>query len=258
MADSALTTKEYWAARIGGIRPHLVESNPFAAVLERWLPVNPEYTCVEVGAYPGSNLCWLAKRFRYRPTAIEYREDAEEMEALFRHNDVPGLTVLREDFLKVRGLAFDVVASFGFVEHFNDPGDIVARHAAMVKDGGFLVLAVPHFGGLQALIRRLVLRPQALRDMLAVHNREIMDLAALSGLVRALGLDVLHAGYAMGFRFWVPWDSPQVRPAARGVVRILNAIDGRWGASLPSCRLLSPMILTVSRKPRPAAGGSGR
>ncbi len=257
MAGSALTTKEYWAGRIGAVTPHAVVSNPFAGILERWLPVNPEYTCVEVGAYPGSNLCWLAKRFGYTPTAIEYRDDAGEMEALFRHNDVPGLTVLREDFLEVRGVAFDVVASFGFVEHFDAPEDIVARHAAMVKDGGYLVIAVPHFGGLQALFRRLLLRAEAVRDMLAVHNREIMNRAALAGILRALGLEVLHAGYAMGFRFWIPRDSPQVRPSARGVVRILNAIDRRWGASLPSCRLLSPMILTVSRKPR-AARGAGR
>ncbi len=258
MVNSALTTKEYWAARIGGIGAHAVESNPFAEILERWLPANPRYTCVEVGAYPGTNLCWLAKRFGYRPTAIEYREDAGEMEALFRSNGVQGLTILREDFLEVRGVAFDVVASFGFVEHFSDPGDILARHAAMVKSGGFLVIAVPHFGGLQALFRRLLLRPQAVRDMLAVHNREIMNVAALVSRLRALGLDVLHAGYAMGFRFWIPGDSPQVRPSARGVVRILNGIDRRWGPSLPSCRLLSPMILTVSRKPVAAAEGGDR
>lgn len=249
MADDALTSKAYWAARTGPMTPHAAAASPFADVLSRFLPADPSLSCVEVGAWPGTHLCWLARRFGYRPTAIEYRDDAGEMEALFRNNGVPGLTVIREDFRDVRGMTFDVVASFGFVEHFRDAEDVVARHAAMVRDGGYLVLSVPHFGGAQALFRRLLLRPEALREMLAVHNRAIMNLRALSAILRRLGLEILHGGYAMGFRFWVRPDSPQVRPSLRGAVRLLNRVERRYGDSLPSCRLLSPVILTVSRKP---------
>ncbi len=249
MADDALTTRAYWESRQPKAPPFTVAASPFADILERYLPADPGLTCVEIGAHPGANLCWLARRFGYRPTAIEYREDAEDMKALFLHNGVPGLAVIREDFRNVRGVAFDVVTSFGFVEHFRDAADVVARHAEMTNDGGYLVISVPHFGGLQSLSRRIVMRREALREMLAVHNRDIMNRDALSRVLRSLGLEVLFAGYAMGFRFWVPWDSPQVRPRLRGVARALNAIDRRFGRSLPSCRVLSPMILTVSRKP---------
>jgi 2-polyprenyl-3-methyl-5-hydroxy-6-metoxy-1,4-benzoquinol methylase len=258
MDADALTTKAYWAREGGKVKPVLVGANAFASVLERYLPVDPGLRCVEIGAYPGANLCYLAKRFGYRPTAIEYRDDADDIESLFAHNGVEDLTIIKKSFLDVVGLKFDVVASFGFVEHFRDYENVIFRHAEMVEEGGYLVISVPHLFGLQGLLRRILFREESLKSMVESHNLAIMNLAVMKRVLRAGGLEILFAGYAMGFRFWIPCDSPKIRNDMRWLASLVNKFDKRFGSRMPSCRFYSPMILTVSKKSEKGPRRPGR
>lgn len=249
MATDDLTDRDYWY-REGGRCPLVeVTGHPFATVLDRFLPVDPALTCAEIGAYPGTNLCHLARRFGYRATAIEFRKDARDIAELFAFNGLPAPEVLEVDLRDTEGLRFDVVASFGFAEHFRDFDAIVARHAGLVAPGGLLVLSVPHFEGFQGWARRATMTEAALAELRASHNMEAMRLGAVRRALRSAGMDVLYARHAMNARFWIPPDSPKIRPEARMRATALSWFDRTVGRWLPSCGLYSPMILTVSRKP---------
>lgn len=250
MADDALTSRAYWQKT--SVRPEPVEirSNPLGSVLERFLPADPSLSCAEVGAYPGGNLCWLARRFGYRATAIEYREDAADIAGLFAFNGLPPPEILVADFFSISGRAFDVVASLGFAEHFRDFGAVVARHADLVRPGGYLVLSVPHFWGYQGLVRKALFTKAALEELRATHNLDAMHLPRVREALRESGMEILYAGHRMNASLWFDPDSPKIRPGARAAARALSWLDRTVGRRLPSCFLYSPMILTVSRKPR--------
>lgn len=68
----------------------------------------------------------------------------------------PKLTLFNEDFLEwSTSERFDLVCSFGFIEHFNDWPAMIRRHAELVVEGRYLILTTPHFRNLQYALHRL-------------------------------------------------------------------------------------------------------
>lgn len=248
MRPEALTNRAYWQQQTAAFVPYQVRDNPFAKLFERYLPHDPSLQCVEIGAYPGGFLCYLAKRFGYQAAAIEYRPDADDIARFFTFNGLPPPHIINADFFDYVGPQFDIVCSFGFAEHFSNFPAVLAHHVRLVRPGGLLVLSMPHVRGYQGLIRRLVYTREAYEEMLETHNLEVMNLDVVKRNLSLAGLQILHASYAMGGHQWVRSTSPRVRPSARLLVDSLAWVDRHIGVHLPSSRWFSPMIFTVSRK----------
>lgn len=248
MECDRLTTKEYWTEQLSKFEPFDVIENDYDAILRQYLPVNPKFTCAEIGAYPGTNLCYLAKRFKYKPTAIEYRDDVNDIKMLFEHNGIPEIEIINKDFLELKGLKFDVVTSFGFIEHFSDCDAIIKQHVEMVRSGGYLVLAVPHFWGFQGLLRRVLLKKDAINDILSAHNLKIMKLSKINKTLRNnTTLNILFSEYVMGCQFWIRSDSIKIKPEMRWLARIIDVLGKKVLPNIRSCFLYSPMMLCIAK-----------
>jgi SAM-dependent methyltransferase len=248
LRPEALTTEDYWKRETKAFRPFIVTDSPFASVLARHLPTDPRLSCVEVGAYPGGHLCYLTKRFGYAPTAIDFREDVDDIARLFAFNSLPPPNIIKEDFLSYSGEKFDIVTSFGFVEHFTDPQRVIRKHTNITRPRGYVVITVPHFWGLQALFRHAVLSTEALDELYRTHNFDIMHLGALKTALRKSGLRILFGGHIMNCSFWISPDCSKVRPERRWLARTFRAFDRRLGSRLPSCFLWSPMVMVIGKK----------
>ena len=199
-----LTDKEYWEDRWDRVPlPTILESttrHPVARemlhVFESCLPKG-NLSAVEIGGAPGRHCAYLSKYHGYRPSIIEYSETGCRKT---RENfDLLGLDIeiyQRDFFADLSDLPrFDVVMSFGFMEHFSDLEDVFRRHVNLLRKGGFLVLGVPNFRG----IARKVLARTA-PDMLSRHNLEAMDLRNWDRLEATHGLTPLFKGYIGGFQ----------------------------------------------------------
>jgi len=248
MASNYLTDKKYWKKQISAFKPFEVTKNEFAPILQKYLPVDPDFTCTEVGAYPGANLCYMAKTFKYKPTAIEFRDDVHDIARLFEYNGISGLDIIKGDFLELSGLHFDVVSSFGFIEHFVDYETIIERHIEMVNPAGYLILSVPHFWGLQGILRRVLFNKSAMNELDRVHNHRIMKLSVLERYLKKSGLSILFSGYVMGCNFWIPADSHKIRPEMRWLAHLLAGLNKKILPNVPSNFLYSPMFLCVAQK----------
>ena len=250
MQYDPLTSREYWQSQETPFKPFIVTGNPFASLLQRYLPVNPNLQCVEVGAYPGGYLCYLSKQFGYSATAIEYRNNAGDIVKLFKYNNIAAPEIINTDFFKVERRLFDVVSSFGFAEHFADLQKVINQHVKLIKPGGFLVLTMPQLRGYQWLVRRLVYTREAWKELHSTHNVAVMRLGVVKRTLKNSGLVVKYAGYAMNAHLWIRADSPKVKDSLRWLVSIFTWLDRFVGKRLPSFILYSPMIFTVSIKPR--------
>jgi SAM-dependent methyltransferase len=247
METNCLTDKQFWMAQSSCFQPFMADRNEFAPILERYLPVNSVFTCAEIGAYPGAYLCYLSKRFQYQPTAIDFRDDIDHVSQLFEFNGVNGLTVINSDFFEVKNLQFDVVASFGFVEHFKNYQKVIKRHVEITKPGGYLIISVPHFWGMQGILRKMFFKKEAVEEIYRTHNLQIMHLNVLIKALKNLEVDILFANYAMGGDFWVPYNSPKVKSSYRGLLYFYNKMNELFFKKLPSSCLYSPVILTISK-----------
>ncbi len=244
-----LTSREDWHRESYG-RPLTGPESDFPDFLERCLPKRNDWTVLEVGACPGSQLLAIALSHGYRPVALDYLPAVRQMPAAFARFGVPDLEAIEADFLSFETpRRFNVVMSFGFVEHFAEPEDVIRRQWDLVAEGGYLVLGSPAFGALQLALRRLILKPEPLASTLRTHNARIMSAEALARVLgRFPGAEIVCAASAGQMRTWF---SPRDKDVRRGRIWLL----GLWHVLglIPkwlnwSSPLFSPMCLVIVRK----------
>lgn len=210
----------------------------------RHLPQGDGVSFLEVGCAPGKLLVEFCAPRGYEAYGIDYAADAGEIEEYLRGEGVRVGGVYREDFMKFDpGRRFDVVASFGFIEHFDDPGPVVDRHFDLVKPGGLVVITMPHFAGGQRALHWLLDRPNLKR-----HNTRCMNLPFLRAAAARNGAREVDVRYAGGhFDFWVASDRHWIvkgltwRAALqlRRAARLLPGENNRW---------FSPHLLAIYQR----------
>lgn len=251
-----LTSREDWQRESYG-RTLAGPESDFPELLERHLPKRDDWSVLEIGACPGSQLLAVALSHGYRPVALDYLPAVRQMPAAFARFGVPGLEVIEEDFLSFETpRRFNVVMSFGFVEHFAEPEAVIRRQWDLVAEGGYLVLGSPAFGGLQLALRRLVLKPGPLAATLRTHNVKIMSAEAMARVLgRFPGAEIVCAASAGRMGTWL---SPRDKDVRRGRVwilglwRVLGLIPKWLNWSSPR---FSPMCLVIARKSRDQSAG---
>lgn len=150
----------------------------------------------EVGCAPGRWLAFMAKEFGLNPNGIEYSEAG--MNATLENFKLLGVTpglVLTGNFFEVKlEKQFDVVMSFGFIEHFSEVDKVVELHLKWLKPGGILILGVPNFCGIYYYLQRIL-------DVkiLDKHNLSIMNHKYFSSLAERFGLKPVFLGYLGSF-----------------------------------------------------------
>lgn len=78
----------------------------------------PEFI-IEIGAYPGRHLAYLAAKYNLHPTALDYNSDRFKIEESFEVMGVSNYNITQADFLQHETTEkYDVLISNGFIEHF--------------------------------------------------------------------------------------------------------------------------------------------
>lgn len=168
----------------------------FLPILARGIAASGARNVVEVGCAPGRWLSYCARQHGLEVTGYESSPTgATKTRQNFAAQGVHG-AVLEEDFLTadLPHEAFDLVLSLGFIEHFDDPTNVVARHARLLRPGGVLLLEVPNLRGVTLALLRWTKSP-----LLDHHNLAVMAPRELDRLTGAAGLERLEVGYFGGF-----------------------------------------------------------
>jgi SAM-dependent methyltransferase len=243
--DNAITTREFWDAHAATAALSPDEPPVLADLFRRYLPAStrPGRRALEIGAYPGRFLYYLAANYGYEPFALDYCEAARALPSMFEAADAPKLTLFHEDFLQwSTNERFDLVYSFGFIEHFNDWPGMIRRHAELVAEGGYLFLTTPYFRKLQYALHWLLDTPN-----LRQHNIHAMDDRAWRQILASCGFEILTCGPYGTCEFWLDVDlvGPVRGPAGRAISRLSQALDRRL--NWPN-RLMSPFLVCVARR----------
>ena len=205
--------------------------------------VKPGAHYLEVGCAPGKLLAWVAAGLKARADGVDYSETGTaNCRILFK---ALGLDVglFQDDFFNnhLTPASYDVVSSFGFIEHFDDPRFAVAKHIELLKPGGVALIAVPNYGKLYGRLQRWFDAPN-----LALHNLDIMTPAALTALVERRP-DLTVKAYQHGsMSLWlVNLEKRWPRNLARLLQWTVNVVGLMQFFSIPA---LAPMLVLEVRR----------
>ena len=197
--DNKLTTKDFWVSPADVYRFSRHESHGIDTFIKKYIPQNKKGSCIEIGSYPGPHLTTFGD-LGYRLSGIDYHPDnIAGLPAWLNSQNYKIGDFVSSDFFEFEtNQKFDVVASFGFIEHFINYKEVMAKHASLVNDGRYLILTTPNFRG--AL--QLWLHKSFDQKNLTVHNIESMNPKTWKILQEESGFEVIYQGYFGGFWFW--------------------------------------------------------
>lgn len=217
----------------------------------------PDVHLVEVGCARSQALPVLAKSLGVSVAGIDYSPNGcEQTRIMMKREGVSGEVYCSDIFAIPDSLigSFDVVVSFGLIEHFSDTNEIVSALAKLLKPGGIILTSIPNMRGTTGFFQRVL-------------NRSIYDIhVPLSpSQVRiaheAAGLTVVECDYFLSTNYGVLNLGKTNRQsmgwwARKVILTILTRmsmaawlIERKFG-SLPSSRAFSPYINCIAVRPR--------
>jgi SAM-dependent methyltransferase len=229
------------------LAPEACELHP---LLSRYLPMGsadrpPEL--LEIGCYPGRFLYYFSKEFGYRVSGVDFLPETIELPARLAESGVKA-EVFVSDFFSFRpSKRYDIVFSYGFVEHFLNWREVLQRHLDLLKPGGTLIIEMPSYRYGQYWLRWLI-DP----NFAAGHYLEVMDPEIWREALKETGLEVLYCGYLLTFGIWIDTSSRAVKgrnKLARAIFLCAAAthkIIARLKINFPN-RYFSPYIAIIAK-----------
>jgi SAM-dependent methyltransferase len=145
--------------------------------------------------------------------------------------------------------AFDVVVSFGVLEHFKDTTACIAAFSKFLKPGGLLITNIPNLCGLNGLIQKMINRsifdihvPLDKKSLVRVHQINRLRIISCEYFL-SVNLGVLNIENLKGSPFYT---------GAAGLRSLINKVAWVCERAIPVFkpnRWSSPYINCVAIKP---------
>jgi glycosyltransferase involved in cell wall biosynthesis/SAM-dependent methyltransferase len=202
LREEGLATKAFWEDTYladGAISSRPSTSSPFERslmqALEKHAPAERGSRLLDIGCAPGKWMAFYAERFASSVEGIEYTERGAALTEAALGACGVNAVVHRADFWDFEADAsYDLVLSLGFIEHWNDVEAAFARHVALTKPGGRIVVGMPNYQGVNRLLQRWFDR-----DWLDLHNLEAMGHRRYLEQAAREGVEPVTVSYIGGF-----------------------------------------------------------
>ena len=213
------------------------------------LPRKRDLRLLEVGCYPGRFMWYFHRYFGYHVSGLDYVEwCCDQSRQLLQKEGIAGEVIHGNLFAyqpPSPDARWDVVASFGFIEHFNDTAGVIRKHLDLLKPGGYLVLAIPNHQGVYGRFLQALLPEEYV-----THNRMgYEDMRA--ALDRTGQATILAGGYCGRLGFWNT--GLYTRASEMGRLPYVLVRTPLWGLEqlgrlLPNSARMSPNAVLIARK----------
>lgn len=185
-------------------------------LIQRYIPRFKNGKITEIGSGDGKLLKKVAGMLNLNPIGIEYSKEAAK---IAEKNGVKTIVTdaFNKDFLKEYGNHFDVVFSYGFVEHIIPPEDAVRIHLEILKPGGYFFIQIPRFKGFNYWKMKFF-RP----DLIPLHNFEIMEKNKLEKICMTKNVQKIYSGNYGTLKLRIPIDKKNYKYY---ILKIITTLD---------------------------------
>jgi SAM-dependent methyltransferase len=238
--ENKLTDREYWANYWANYEFKLIPEN---VLFKKYIPgLQGAESFIEIGGFPGEVAAYFYKNVCTDIHILDYYIDKAIINKLERVNSIPenSFKCIEADFFEYSDNAsFDIVFSYGFIEHFDNTEDVLTRHIRLLSDNGKLLVILPNFRGLNGLVQYLFDR-----DTYKVHNLKSMIPKRLRQILIDARLSNIEVTYSPKPMIWLE-PKPNSSRLLRNIIKVFSyalkliPIPGR---------LLSPYIIIYAEK----------
>jgi SAM-dependent methyltransferase len=154
-------------------------------------------TVVELGSAPGRFAVLLAQKTGLTPYGVEVTPNGAQLNRrFFAAHGYPEENVVEASFMDPAFIekyqqSFDMVGSFGLIEHFKDVPFALKCHFDILRPGGLAIISIPNLRGFNGIWRRLF-NP----ELDATHDLELMQLANFRKQFSDSRMSILYCGMA--------------------------------------------------------------
>lgn len=195
-----LVKQEYWdESYVNHSFVELPEDNPIKQWINDVKLLKPQGSCIEIGTYPGGYINEFGK-LGYEISGIDLTSRVTELNVIFANKKHNVGSFIQSDFLNFCfPPKYDIVCSFGFIEHFLDYKLIIQKHADILKSKGVLLIVTPSFSSPVQLFLRRIMDSENLKR----HNLKSMNPDDWATYLQDKGFRIVRKDYIGGFDFWV-------------------------------------------------------
>lgn len=152
---------------------------------------------IEIGAFPGRYLAYLADKYKLHPTGLDFQSDLSLIEQTFEALGIKDYGLINEDFLKWEAKTkYDLVLSIGFVEHFENYEEVIAKHFQILNENGEVFFQIPNKRYLRKWYGMI-----ADRENLKAHNLRVMSLKVFEQAAIKNGMEIKTLEYFGPFQY---------------------------------------------------------
>lgn len=194
-----LANQKYWDSIYESYEPEILKKDH---PIRQWLEIyfkKGNLDCFEIGCYPGQILSIFGE-LGYTLNGIDQTPFVKSKLPVWLISKGFRIgNIMKGNFLKYKtNEKFDVVCSFGFIEHFTNWEEVLMKQTMLVKKNGYLIVETPNFSGyLQRILHSVFDKENYLR-----HNISSMNPLKWKKLLEEKEFDILYYGCFGYFEFW--------------------------------------------------------
>jgi 2-polyprenyl-3-methyl-5-hydroxy-6-metoxy-1,4-benzoquinol methylase len=234
-----ITDKEYWDNYWSNYQYDKV---PEKVVFEKYIPLLAESeNFIEIGGFPGVFATTFFRRGIKNVTILDYYINKKIVRNFEQINGLPPETIkcIESDFFAFSSdKKYDVVFSYGFIEHFENTQDVISRHIDMLSDKGKLLILIPNFLGLNGMIQR-----KFDRQNLDAHNLKSMEIPYIEKIMNQFNFSDVVVEYIGKPMLWLEPKPENIKK--RKWIKMLSYVVKLFPFK---GKYLSPFIAIYARK----------
>ncbi|MFD2148211.1 class I SAM-dependent methyltransferase [Mucilaginibacter antarcticus] len=208
--DNNLTDRSFWKAfweSRKGLIFNIKRDYIFGDILGKLKSEKNAKNAIELGGFPGYYAVYLKKYENMDTTLFDYFIHRDLINQLLVANGLKDgdINIIEADLFTYQPeKQYDVVTSFGLIEHFKDTKAIIETHLPFLNEDGVLFITLPNFKSINGWVQR-----KFDIENYNKHYIECMDPALLARIFKDLGLKQVESYYYGKFSMWLENKSTQ-------------------------------------------------
>ena len=216
-------------------------NNPIRQLIIKYIPPG-NGKCFEIGAYPCRYLS-IFGTLGYELNGIDttHKIESSELKTWMENNNWKIGFLEKINFIDFNTeKKFDIVCSFGFIEHFKNWKEIILKHTEILKKDGYIIIETPNFAGIfQRVFHILVDYDNYKRHIIKSMNpKKWADLLGNN-------YEIIFEGYVGKASFW--HENQKINIFQRIVIKCFSIIC-RIVKKFSYSRLYSPYCCLIAKK----------